>query len=671
MEPSDSLRMLADAKRHLEAGQPAEAEHICREILAGDSDNPDALNLLAAILCHRNAYLDAVPLLATLLTREPHDPVALRTLGRALRATGQPAAGLDILARATAARPFDPEIWSELGLCLFAVPRLAEAADALKHAVALRPDGLDDCCLLGAALTELGQLDEAAAVYRSALLYHPRAARLHGGLGAALIAQGRFDDGIKAYGEAVVHDPDQAATWLAEANHRMATVLRKRGQLDAAAAALQQAIALKPNCATAHADLGLIFKELGRLDDAIASYRQAIAIDPRHAVAHINLGVALHRRGEAEAALAALETAAALAPGHANVYGNMANVLQTLGRIAESRQMHEQAVAIEPANAKARHNRALSILLSGDLKLGFAEYEWRRKGGSPDHAARGFSQPEWDGGPLAGRTILLHSEQGLGDTLQFVRFVSAVEAMGARVVLQVQPPLVSLLQRSFPAAEVIARTEPPPPFDVQLPLMSLPWRLGTTLDTIPANIPYLTADPAKVAVWRERLAGRGGLKVGLVWSGNPKTKHDRQRSIAAKALLDRLPSEGVALFSLQKDVRPQDQPALAAYGERIVDLASSFADFSDTAAAVSALDLVITVDSAVAHLAGGLGRPAWMLTPYALDWRWLCERTDSPWYPTLRLFRQARPGEWAGALAEVGEALRSLGGSGGAIASAA
>lgn len=671
MERSDSQRTFADAVRLREAGQPAEAEQVCRDILARAPDDPDALNLLASLLCHRNAFTDAVPLLAAILTREPHDPKALRTLGRALRATGQPGAALDILVRATAAHPYDPEIWAELGLCLFAVPRLAEAADALRRAVALRPEGLDEWCLLGGALTELGRQEEAAAVYREGLAYHPRAARLHAGLGGALLATGRIEDGITAYGEAAAHDPEDAATWLAEANHGMAMALRQRGQLDAAIAALQQSITLQPQFAGAHNDLGLAFKDLGRLDEAIACYRQAIAIDPDLAVAHVNLGVALNRRGETEDALAALETAARLAPRQANVFGNMANVLQTLGRIEEARRMHDQAVALDPANAKARHNRALSILLDGDLPLGLAEYEWRRRGGSADYVARGFNLPEWDGGPLDGRTILLHAEQGLGDTLQFVRFAPAIEAMGARVVLQVQPPLVALVARSFPTAQVIAQGEAPPPFDVQFPLMSLPWRLGTTLDTIPAHVPYLAADPAKVAAWRERLGSWTGLKVGLVWSGNPKTRHDRQRSIAASQVLAHLPADGIALFSLQKEVRPHDKPALAALGEGIVDLAASLADFSDTAAAVSALDLVITVDSAVVHLAGGLGRPTWMLTPFALDWRWLRERTDSPWYPTLRLFRQPRPGDWNAVLAQVGDALRGCARNGPAIAPAA
>lgn len=242
--------------------------------------------------------------------------------------------------------------------------------------------------------------------------------------------------------------------------------------------------------------------------------------------------------------------------------------------------------------------------------------------------------------------------------MQFARFVPVLQAMGARVVLQAQRPLAALFALSFPAAHVVAQNEPLPPFDVHLPLMSLPWRLGTTLDTIPADTPYLVADRAKLASWRHRLARWDGLKVGLVWAGNPATKHDRQRSIEARALLEQLPRAGVTLFSLQKDVRPGDRAALAGIGDDLVDLTASFEDFSDTAAAVSALDLVITIDSAVAHLAGALARPTWLLLPYALDWRWLRDRADSPWYPTLRLFRQPQPGDWANVLARVGDALR-------------
>ena len=509
-----------------------------------------------------------------------------------------------------------------------------------------------------------GRLAEAEAACRALLAGrpagHPEAPRLHALLGAALMKQGRFDAGIAAYGQAIALAPQGATDWLAEANFEMALVLRRRGQSAAAAAALEQVIALRPDAATAHNNLGLALKDLRRFEEAVGCFRRAIELDPRFALAHINLGEALYQLDDTDAALAALRTGISLLPAQAEGHNNLGTVLHSLGRIDEARQAFDRAVACNPAHAVARCNRSHLILMEGDFAAGFAEYEWRRKGGVPGRQPPAFDRPEWTGEPLAGRTIVLHTEQGFGDALQFARFVPAVEALGGAVILQVQVPLLALLTRSFPAARVLANDQPLPPFDCHAPLMSLPWRLGTTLDTLPARVPYLVPDPAKLAHWRARLAPVRGLKVGLVWSGSPTHGFDRRRSIPAQRLLEHLPAEDVALFSLQKDVRPADQAALADRGGRVVDLSAALGDFSDTAAAVSALDLMISIDSAVAHLAGALACPTWVLLPHALDWRWLRGRADSPWYPTARLFRQQTPGAWPEALARAGSALREL-----------
>jgi Flp pilus assembly protein TadD len=484
-----------------------------------------------------------------------------------------------------------------------------------------------------------------------------RAGRAQADRGAALMTEGLLDEAIAAYAAAVALAPDHAAEWLAEANFGLARALRERGDDAAAAAALEQAIALAPDWANAHSSLGMVLKDLGRLDDALRCHRRALVLDPRNPAALTNLGNVLHARDELDAAEAAHRQAIALAPDKVEPYGNLARLLHDRGRIDEARRLHERAVACDPTNATARFNRATAMLLDGDLARGFAEYEWRRKRGVLSVAVRRFEEPEWRGEPLAGRTILLHAEQGLGDTLQLVRFVPAVAAAAAAVVLQVQPPLVTLLAQAFPGVRVFAAGEAPPPFDCHLPLMSLPFRLGTTLATLPAVVPYLFPASRKLSAWRERLAQRPGLKVGVVWAGNPRHKFDRRRSIALAALLRHLPSEGVALHSLQKDLRPDDR-ALLVERPDIVDLSDSLGEFSDTAAAVGALDLVVSVDSAVAHLAGALARPAWLLTPCALDWRWLRDRTDSPWYPTMRLIRQTRAMDWSDVLVRLEEGLR-------------
>jgi Flp pilus assembly protein TadD len=331
--------------------------------------------------------------------------------------------------------------------------------------------------------------------------------------------------------------PDHAAAWLAEANVAMARALRNRGDDAAAAAALEQAIALAPDLSNAHSSLGMVLKDLGRLDDALRCHRRALALDPRNAAALTNLGTALHACNAFDAAIAAHRQAIVLAPDRVEPHSNLARLLHDLGRIDEARSLHERAVACDPTNATARFNRATAMLLDGDLAGGFAEYEVRRRHGVLSAVVRRFDMPEWQGESLAGRTILLHAEQGVGDTLQFVRFVPAVAAVAAAVVLQVQTPLVTLLAQAFPGVRVVAAGEAVPSFDCHLPLMSLPFRLGTTLATLPADVPYLFAASRKLAAWRAPLAGRPGLKVGLVWAGNPGHRFDRRRSIALAALL--------------------------------------------------------------------------------------------------------------------------------------
>ena len=406
--------------------------------------------------------------------------------------------------------------------------------------------------------------------------------------------------------------------------------------------------------------MGLILWKMQRLDDAIRHYRRAIELDPSFASAYINLGGVLRDLDRLDEAMEALRTAiAARAEGSGRptaISASSCTISAASTRPASS--MRRRAACDPGQRAGAMINRAMLLLLNGDYREGFAEYEWRRKGGLPDYAPRTFAEPEWQGEDLAGRTILLHAEQGLGDTLQFCRFVPVVEARGARVVLEVQRPLARLLAASFPTAVGARRGAPLPAFDCHLPLMSLPWRLGTTLDTLPAAMPYLAADPAKVAAWRARLkrrppASRSGW-CGRATRVSATTATARCRS---RPLLSHLPARGRVAVQPAEGTAPGRCRALAAHGG-ITDLAPLLHDFADTAAAVSALDLVISIDSAVAHLAGALARPTWVLLPYALDWRWLRDRADSPWYPTVRLFRQGAPRDWPSALTRLGAALR-------------
>jgi hypothetical protein len=406
---------------------------------------------------------------------------------------------------------------------------------------------------------------------------------------------------------------------------------------------------------------------------------------PDDAMQLANFGAVLRDLARPEEALAYLDRAVALAPDQVAAVMQRANALADLDRLGEALPLFDRAVALAPEDAVTRYHRGLRLLLAGELVAGFEEAEWRWRGG-----AAGFRRPSAThpvlrrGDSVAGRTVLLHGEQGLGDTLQFCRYAPLLLAAGARrVVLAVQPPLVALLRGSFgddPRIEVAAygggggavggATTTLPEFDVQCPMLSAPWVLGTALIGIPTDVPYLRPDPARVAHWRADLAARlgedGGAarrprgRGGFVWSGSLTLRRDRERSIPLARLRGLLGTPGIAAVSLHKEVRPADAAVLAELEGTVPRLGETLTDFADTAALVACLDLIVTVDTAVAHLAGALGVPVWVLLPQVPDWRWLTRRTDSPWYPTARLFRQAKREDWDGVITAVGEALRGF-----------
>jgi hypothetical protein len=371
-----------------------------------------------------------------------------------------------------------------------------------------------------------------------------------------------------------------------------------------------------------------------------------------------NLGTALHRQQRYDEAVAAYAEALRRNPNHVNACTNLGVALAEQGRMRLALVLHDAALALAPGNAAVRCNRALALLAAGDLARGFAEYEWRWQ--VPGMLPHGVAGPCWQGEDPAGRTILVHDEGGYGDTLQFVRYVPLLAARGARVVLCVQPPLVRLLARLPGPAVVLARGTEPPDYDLHCPMLSLPHGFSTTLESVPARVPYLPVDAAKAAAWRAKLAG-AGLRVGVVWAGASRPgmaamrAMDARRSLPAGALTALAGIAGVRFVSLQKDQVPPAQLDMA-------DPMPDCADFDDTAAVVAGLDLVIAVDTAVAHLAGALGRPVWLLSRYDACWRWLHGRRDNPWYPGLRLYRQTAPGEWAPVLRELAADLRALAG---------
>jgi Flp pilus assembly protein TadD len=501
---------------------------------------------------------------------------------------------------------------------------LLQAEAAYRQILTMDPAHTDARYNLGVALDGLGLPAEAEASYREALWLRPNFPEAHTNLGNVLFALGR---------------PAEA-----EASHR-------------------EALRLRPNYPEAHTTLGNALFALGRPAEAEASHREALRLRSDYPEAYTNLGIALSGLGQPAEAEVSHREALRLRPNFPEAHTNLGNALRDLGRLAEAEASYREALLLRPNFPDAHTNLGYVLLLTGRFEEGWKEYEWRWKVRT-FFSARDFSAPLWTGEAIGDRTILLHAEQGLGDTLQFCRYAPLIVG-GARIILEVEAPLVRLLSRLPGVMQIVALGDNLPPFDLHCPLMSLPRLFGTTLDTIPAATPYLSADPALAAKWQERLVGLDGLRIGLVWAGAQRLNFpaaaavDRRRSLALKALAPLGEVSGVSFVSLQKDV-PAVQAGDPPHGLVVHDFTTDLHDFEDTAALIVNLDLVISVDTSVAHLAGALGKLVWLLNRFDTDWRWLLNRDDSPWYPTLRQFRQPHPGDWNSAVCAARDALQRL-----------
>jgi hypothetical protein len=399
-------------------------------------------------------------------------------------------------------------------------------------------------------------------------------------------------------------------------------------------------------------ELGVAEAELGRHEEAAAAFRHMVAIDPADARAYSNLGRAYMRLGRWEQALDGFVRAAALQPSEVRYHRNVGAAMVNLGRRAEALARFDEIVRLDPQNADAHVGRAFVLLVAGDFERGWREYEWRWQL-APFKDAR-FGRPRWDGSPLAGRSILVSCEQGFGDAIQFIRMIPMLKAQGAVVVVSCQPELISLFSRSPAIDHVVDNRQPPPATHVYAPLLSLPALFRIDLGNIPADVPYLFTSGPRVVHWKQKLVALTGLKVGIVWKGNPEHHGDLDRSVPADWFANPAAIPGVNLVSLQKGEPPPPFP--------VTDLADQLTDFAETAAIMKNLDLVIAVDTSVAHLAGALGIPVWLLVPFAPDWRWLLDREDSPWYPTMWLVRQPRLRDWQPVFERVTAALADLAG---------
>ncbi len=561
--------------------------------------------------------------------------------------------------------------------------QLQQAQQIYDEILILEPLNFEALHFSGVLAIQRGNSKLAVDLIDAAIAVDSRDAEAHCNRGAALEGLERWDDALRSYERAIAIKPDYAEAHLNRGN-----MLQKIGQAEAALASFDQAIAMKSGFAQAYCNRGNLLHELRRLDQARESYGLAIAAEPAYAgallncgnvlkelqqwdaalacydsaiaarpdfaEAHSNRGLLLYELGTYDAALASYDRAISAKPGFAAAFSHRGNALMQLNRWEAGIASYDRAVAISSGYAEAHFNRSLALLLAGNFERGWLDYEWRwlNENGPHFKERRHFSQPLWLGKvPIVGKTILLHSEQGLGDTLQFCRYANAVAALGARVILEVQEPLIGLLATLDGVDQVVAKGMPLPAFDFHCALLSLPLAFATRLDTIPFAGRYIRADAAKAAYWRRTLGEKTLPRIGLVWSGNPGHSNDRNRGVRLAELIEHLPAD-FQYISLQKNPREADRHTLSD-NPQILDRTDELLDFSDTAALCECLDLMISVDTSVAHLSAALGRSTWVLLPFSPDWRWLLERDDSPWYRSVRLYRSTRIGDWTSVLERV------------------
>ena len=508
---------------------------------------------------------------------------------------------------------------------------------------------------------QAGRLPQAEQLYRQILQQQPQQVDALNLLGVIACQKGALDEGIALYRQALAIRPGYVG-----ARENLSVALWKQGKqlIEEAIASYSQIITFQPENVQAYHNLGVILVEQGKLDEALSYYLQALSVQPSDAIAMNTIGTILQQQGKATTAIAYHRKALAVQPHYPDALNSLGTALQHQGDFKEAMTCFNQALALNPQDANARYNRSLVLLTEGNYHQGFPEYECRLK--TREFPPCPFRQPMWDGSDLAGRTILLHAEQGLGDTIQFIRYAAIVAQRGGRIVLTCHQPLMRLLSTVPRIAQQVPLGYPVPDFDVYAPLMSLPGIVGTTLETVPAQRPYLTP-PAESNVQLTLPPGLATapkqstqpfqlpLKVGIVWSGGHLYKNNQSRSCPLRHFQPLLQLPDIAFYSLQKGIA---QASLAELGwDQVQDLSSQLGDLADTAAAIAQLDLVITVDTSIAHLAGAIGKPVWVLLTFLPDWRWMLHREDTPWYPTMRLFRQTQPDDWQGVLDRVSQAL--------------
>lgn len=705
------------AVAHYQAGRLSEAEKCCRQILESTPQNADAMHMLGALCIKAGQYDAAIGWVSQAIRLNNRNPNFFVTLAGVLQERGKLNEALECYRFAIELKPDWIDVLFLRARVLQKIGSREKAIEQLDKILALQPGHLDAHRSLVVVLHESGRTEDALAACDRALSRFPNVSGLYNNRGIILKALGRFDEALVAYERAI--ETSSSGDFLPFNNS--VDILKQTGRLAEALAICDRGLSVSPNSAELLNCKGVVLADLDRVDEALTCYNEAIERHPNSADAFSNrakiglrqqqharaiedcdraialnpslpeafhtrgralrdtkklaeaarhleraielrpdffqaivdLGAVLHRLNRFEEALAQYDRVIAINPEFAEGFQDRAITLLDLARYEEALRDFEKAISLNPDLANAHWNEGIARLLTGDLKVGWEKSEWRWKAEETLKSYRQFSQPMWMGEPLEDKTIFVHNEQGVGDAIQFARYIPMLVAKGAKVILGVDRSLISILS-GIQGVTVVSPDEQSFQFDFHCPLLSLPLGFGTTLETIP-NKPYLP-QPVLSGRWDKILTPKTKPRVGIAWSGSTIHPNDHNRSIPLDTFMGALEGVDATFVSLQKDVRPRDSDILKSHRE-ILDLREELASFTETSELIAELDLVISVDTSVAHLVGALQRPVWILLPYVPDWRWLLNRDDSPWYPTARLFRQTESRDWKAVLNRVNEAL--------------
>jgi tetratricopeptide (TPR) repeat protein len=647
-----SRQRISEALAAHRAGDHERTSGICRDFLRLAPDHPEALHLLATSLSLTGQHGEAIAAMERAVAVRPQAPGCWSDLGLVRARAGQLDAAIEAYQRSLALAPGHPPTLAKLGRALDALGHHQQAIEALNQASLAIPADPDIRNALGAALARAGALDAARRELERALQLDPAFGEARQNLANLLRTAG--DEAVRTLAWSQAVDCYRALTALqpdhADTHYRLALALSATNQIGEACACYQRALALAPGHEEAANNLAHLHLALGQGEDAVRRLEQAIRLKPDYVEAHYNLGVALQSLDRLEPARQAYQRVLALRPAHADSWNNLGGLLLSERRVPEAIGHYKRALELDPDHLEANWNLALAYLSLGDWEQGWPRYESRLR-------QKRFPPPKtslvrWTGDPLAGRRLLVWAEQGLGDTLQFARYLRQIR--GGEVIFECHSRLYPLLGCSTELPALVESGGPATPADCEVPLLSLPYLLGARADKVPPPLGGWQLPADIRACWQERLRGYQGIRVGLSWGGNPNNWDGRKRSMPLATLARLGDLDGVRLFSLQRG------PQAAERDPRVAEIEGEQSTLVDTAAIIGELDLVITVDTMIAHLAGSLGRPVWTLLPYAADWRWLLEGEQTLWYPSMRLFRQPRPGDWESTVARVATGLQAL-----------